>query len=205
MNYWFDNPKQRQNSPVPPHAARNADNFAADVTALYAQYGREAPTPQEVAAHRGNPEGLPAIAAMLQKDNLQGGTAPVVGQPTPTQGNPWSGAPFPSYDRTAPVVGAPALDMSKPHGAQDAWLDFVTKNFSDGSGRRSRGANRGGFANGGKAYQSNLQPVVDAFNNAHGTKATVAGADQVDFGDGRGPINVITSDGLWAFGGAAGR
>lgn len=40
------------------------DQFAIDLTALYAEYG-QVPTAGEIAAHRGNPGGLPAIRAML--------------------------------------------------------------------------------------------------------------------------------------------
>lgn len=56
---WFD-----QQGPAP-----QADPFVDQLTALYAQYGRGAPTAAEINAHRGNPGGLGAIEALLKKDN----------------------------------------------------------------------------------------------------------------------------------------
>lgn len=44
------------------------DTFAEQLAALYAKYGRQPPTKQEVQAHRGNPGGLPAIENLLIAD-----------------------------------------------------------------------------------------------------------------------------------------
>ncbi len=54
---------------VPPdtQSAPQSDPFYDQITALYAEFGRT-PTPQEVEAHRGNPGGIDAIRAMLQRD-----------------------------------------------------------------------------------------------------------------------------------------
>jgi hypothetical protein len=94
---------------------------------------------------------------------------------------------------------SPTLDLTKQRQTMDAWLEFVRVNY--GTGPSSRGA---GFVAGGQRYRNNLQPVVDAFNSAQGTQATVVGDDKIDFHDGFGPIDVITSAGDWWFGGEAG-
>ena len=53
-------------------------------------------------------------------------------------------------------------------------------------------ADVGGF---GAGSRNNLQPFVDAYNQKYGGGAKVTGDDTVDFGDGYGPIDVLTSGG----------
>jgi hypothetical protein len=76
---WFD-----QNQPPA------SDPFTDQLTALYAKYGRGAPTQAEINAHRGNPGGLAAVEQLLIKDNAA--AAPKPAAPAPA-GNPAPAGP----------------------------------------------------------------------------------------------------------------
>lgn len=61
------------------------DDFAQQLTALYAQYGR-VPTAQDIEMHRGNPGGLAAVEQLLLAD--QGAPAPIHGPEDPIPPDP---------------------------------------------------------------------------------------------------------------------
>lgn len=59
----FDQPYEpNRGAPTQP------DDFANQLAALYSKYGREAPSPDEIQAHRGNPRGLAGVEDLLIND-----------------------------------------------------------------------------------------------------------------------------------------
>jgi hypothetical protein len=120
------------------------------------------------------------------------------------------GAPDSTYGETGGMpqdtsTAAPAAPSAISWGTGDPmqdWLGFIQ--HATGGQVASRGGSQGGFITGGGAALGKLQPFVDQYNATYGRKATVVGDDKIDFNDGRGPIDVITSDGDFWYGGAAG-
>jgi hypothetical protein len=112
-------------------------------------------------------------------------TGPVTTQPVapPVAANaPATPAPTPA-PALADWQSVQSGDMSR------AWSDFIEKQY----GTAARG---GGFAN---MAAGGLNQAVNEFNTATGAKARlVAGpsGDMVDFGDGKGPVDVKTAEGL---------
>lgn len=101
---WFDT-----QGPPP-----QADPFVDQLTALYAQYGRGAPTAEEINAHRGNPGGLAAIEALLQKDNAAANPAPAP-SPAPTSG-PAPTTPAPASQPQTYGPGGPTSAATTNYG-----------------------------------------------------------------------------------------
>jgi hypothetical protein len=87
-----------------------------------------------------------------------------------------------------------AEELAAHRTLMDSWLNFVTKNYSPGGPSAEK---RPGFVSGGQKYRDNLQPVADSFGAAMGIKPKAVGDDKIDFGDGFGPIDVITASGDW--------
>jgi hypothetical protein len=113
----------------------------------------------------------------------------------------------PSEPMAAAPPAAPPPQLAdwgsvKSGNLDQAWTDFATMKY----GQASRG---GGFAN---MPTGGLQQAVTEFNQATGANARMvpgASGDLIDFGDGRGPVDVKTAEGLlWnarqGGGGAAG-
>lgn len=67
----------------PGDPAPAVDPFAQQLTALYHAHGRGDPTPAEIEAHRTNPGGLSAIAALLDADNARAASGGGQSQHTP--------------------------------------------------------------------------------------------------------------------------
>lgn len=134
------------------------------------------------------------------------GAQPYVPPQGPTPAQPYQRPPGPDVNApTAPGFTIPDVQGigAKPSGDTGYdWLGFA-QGYTGGQ-NVSRGGSQGGFITGGQQYRGNLQPVVDAYNAKYGSKAKVAGVDKIDFGDGRGPQDVITSGGDFWYGGPSG-
>jgi hypothetical protein len=101
------------------------------------------------------------------------------GEPTPGAGVPQT-QPMPELGDWRSVQSG---DWSR------AWSDFIEKKY----GTAARG---GGFAN---MPGGGVQQAVSDFNRATGANARMvpsASGDMIDFGDGRGPVDVKTAEGL---------
>jgi hypothetical protein len=100
----------------------------------------------------------------------------------------------PSEPMAAAPPAAPPPQLAdwgsvKSGNLDQAWTDFATMKY----GQASRG---GGFAN---MPTGGLQQAVTEFNQATGANARMvpgASGDLIDFGDGRGPVDVKTAEGL---------
>lgn len=152
------------------------------------------PTPATVGTGTGTiapalPNGVYTSAAATGDPTLTPGPAP---------GN--RGITDPTARDRGATTNVANYDLTNQRATQDAWLNFVGQQ-PYATGPSARGA---GFHAGGNAYRGKLQDVVNAFNAAHGTNAHAVGDDKIDFGDGRGAIDVITGGGDWWFGGASG-
>lgn len=91
-----------------------------------------------------------------------------------------------------PVDRAPLGPPAAQPSTEAAFLPWVTQTYGDGGNAYD---DRSGLAN---QYRPNLQVIADAWNTKSGSqKAHAVGDDRIDFGDGRGPIDVITSAGNW--------
>lgn len=91
--------------------------------------------------------------------------------------------------------------QSQPQSAARSTEDMWTELATHVGGESDRGT---GFAAGGNAYRGNLQAMADQYNATFGGHAKPVGDDKIDFGDGRGPQDVITAGGDFWYGGAAG-
>lgn len=75
----------------------------------------------------------------------------------------------------------------------DNWIAFTNQlaGYTGEGGAFDASAGRSGASQAATAARGNLQPLVDQFNAQYGTHAVVVSGDRVDFGDGRGPQDVI--------------
>ncbi len=87
MSWFDDNDPSMGGADQGGSAPQQPDQFAQQLTALYAKYGRGAPDAATIEAHRQNPGGLAAIEQQLSKDNIAGGL-PGTPQPPTTQQAP---------------------------------------------------------------------------------------------------------------------
>src|SRR5262245_54256604 len=62
----------------------------------------------------------------------------------------------------------------------------------------------GGGQNTANDFRGRLQEVADEYNRRYGGNAQAVGDDKIDFGDGAGPVDVITSWGDWWWGNEGG-
>lgn len=105
--------------------AAPADDFAQQLTALYARYGRPAPDAATIAAHRQNPGGLSAVEQQLQKDNTAGGLSATPQAPAASAANPAGrtdrGAILSQISQWAQMPGADPSLASNPN----YWADRI--------------------------------------------------------------------------------
>lgn len=101
--------------------------------------------------------------------------APVQAQPMPER-----------VTATATPQSAPAAPGNFME-QERSWLNFVSELTGQSAST--------GFVGGGQQYRGNLQPLVDQYNAKNGAQAKAVGIDKIDFGDGRGPVDVLTGDG----------
>lgn len=139
--------------------------------------------------------GVSAPGPMTNVYDPAGGPADPTPTTTPT--NPQAGQPGTPGPNTPAPTNAPApTTNARPAqiDVQNQWLDWVGN--SQYSNKQKTAIGYGGAAQ----YRNNLGPVVDAFNQAHpGSQAHAVGDDKIDFGDGRGPIDVLSGNGDWWF------
>lgn len=107
---------------------------------------------------------------------------------------------FNEKQNTAPPPTAP--QATDGGNTQEKWLNFVGQ--QTGGQTVSRGGSQGGYITGGNGYRGNLQSLADAYNAANGGGAKAVGDDKIDFGDGRGPVDVITGGGDFWYGSGGG-
>jgi hypothetical protein len=97
--------------------------------------------------------------------------------------------PAPAAPPAAPAPQLADWQSVKSGNLGQAWSDFIEKQY----GTAARG---GGFAN---MPTGGVQQAVQEFNQATGANARmIAGpsGDMVDFGDGKGPVDIKTAEGL---------
>lgn len=154
---------------------------------------------------------LRRIQPQAQPDQPDAPAAPLVQQPAspldPRQGGPGVGpAPFqPAQPANTPAIraGEPNPNAPTPIASPAPLADWqsvqsgnLDRAWTDFAGMKYGGSN--GFA---AMPAGGLQRVVNEFNAATGANARMVpglSGDLIDFGDGRGPVDVVTADGrLW--------
>lgn len=144
----------------------------------FADWGRDFQPPQNVAA----PD--PTQPSTSDRSTPAPNTTP---PGTPTS----STEPVGGGGKALPPVIAPSA-YAAPGNPEDAFFQTLASgNFTKGASQRGAG-----FFAGGNDYRGNLGGIADAFNKSHpGANAHMVGDDKIDFGDGKGPIDVITEGG----------
>lgn len=169
---------------MPGEGPYGSGNNRAGIAAAYQQYLGRTPNETDYQAWVGN------------NNYLQG----IMGSPEAqayarSQGKPGTG------------VGAPAPGNYR--ATEDSWINYLQSlttpqgNVSKGPGVYQSRPGSGFYHQGG----TNLQDVVNQYNAATGGHATYVGGpsgDMVDFGDGRGPVDVLNAQGNYWYDEGAG-
>jgi hypothetical protein len=114
----------------------------------------------------------------------------------------------PNTDPFTPPPGSPGLPKAQPTGRalEDQWMSFANNEL----GQKGQVGVVGGNAQanaGAAAARWNLGSTVDQYNTKYGATARAVGEDKIDFGDGRGPVDVIEGGGnnsKWWYGSPGG-
>lgn len=138
-------------------------------------------------------------------------TAPTVAQTTGQPAAPFTNTSDPTqaqaeldaYIKQQNAINNPA-PTPQPTGRalEDQWMDFANTVL----GQKGQVGVPGGNAQPNALAASsrfNLQPIVDQYNQKYGAHAKAVGEDKIDFGDGRGPVDVIAGGGAnsqWWYG-----
>lgn len=122
----------------------------------------------------------------------------------PPPGSPGLPASIATAPKGAGGVATPAAFSNQPTGRalEDQWMDFANNEL----GQRGQVGVVGGNAQANAAAaaaRNNLGGTVDQYNAKYGASAKAVGEDKIDFGDGRGPVDVIAgggNDSMWWYG-----
>jgi hypothetical protein len=129
--------------------------------------------------------------------------APLVGSPglpAPPRPDAPSDSSFLPGDvyspQTPPAPDAPSAARTQPTGRalEDQWMNFANTDLGQVGQVGVAGGNAQDNA-GAAAARNNLGGTVDAYNTKYGASAKAVGEDKIDFGDGRGPVDVIAGGG----------
>lgn len=133
--------------------------------------------------------GSPGLPAARPMDNVPGGGT--------------SFLPGDVYTPLPPQTPTTARrDQPTGRQLQDQWMDFANTDLGQVGQVGVAGGNAQPNAK-AAAARGNLTATVDAYNAKYGANAKAVGEDKIDFGDGRGPVDVIQGggdDSKWWYG-----
>ena len=126
----------------------------------------------------------------------------------PDENSPFPLGQIPQWQQPQqqPSQAAAPTGLSQPDwknfNTEQMWTEF-TKQKYPGMTKFQPGMQQGSAA----GYRGNMGDIVNQYNTTTGGKASVvhdASGDKIDFGDGRGPIDVLTHEGNFWYGGGGG-
>ncbi len=156
----------------------DTSDFAKLVTGWYQQLLGRSPSAAEIQAHRGNPSGLDGVYGVIARSPEAAAYAKAAAAAAAAAATAPAKPPGPT---TYSLGGFDTGKLNDPAKYNDKYSHALKDQFLPAIGSFT-------------PTTENLDLIVAAIN-ANGGKATRTGKDTIDFGDGAGPIDVITDVG----------